>query len=214
MKLATDEVDKLISLLQSEPHPLYSAAQAEHPTDLSRLEEYLQSPRDSQSPLIRELAGSAPLFSRKRRAESLSRAALCFAIAIAYDERLTSPGNCVYARAVFCYALDDAHKTSASWLNRVACDMARVQRAPQSREEKRLSKMLNEDILDTQARLPESVARGADGWAFVYRFAEQSLLPNACLPSDRIVPFFISDGASRKPKRRFFLIPGQYYTPA
>ncbi|MDR2148668.1 MAG: hypothetical protein LBE91_19680 [Tannerella sp.] len=182
--------------------------------DLSMLDKF----KETRTPdFVEDVAKFNKLSDRKK--QELETAPLVYGRVVQAFNGLFKPNPKGDGGIVFLYALDGAHRYDVEWLaktaNRISEMKESVENQPESttgkifgflgvnRQEKKKVDFLPEDCRefigtlcnDTSAfrfHLGKTLSDGADAWCSTYTLWEQSKLPMAQIPPDRIVPFLLT----------------------
>lgn len=184
-----------------------------NPINLDKLNPYLKTPRDIDTPFFKATAGNAPWLFKDRWKRKYTEAPIVYAAVVQANSALWTPGNNQYYPAVFVFALDQKHTHDIEWLKQIAEEINALQDADQIPEDcRKLIQTLRDDTSEFCFRIGKSVCGDANAWCVTYKFDKQSALPRKALPSDGIVPFLLKSAPVENQFIDFKLIPTSFYT--
>lgn len=158
--------------------------------NLDRLEQLARTPRalDERMDKIR----ARPMFfmrtAMKIWEQEMRSAPLVFAYVVQADKPLFEPGDGGTGRAVFLHSTDPGYTRNAAWLAELATRVAalRTERTC-DRESLDLGMMLIDDQKDFSLQVPLHLTLQIMAY-LSSQALDVSLLPNRCIPANRLVP--------------------------
>lgn len=181
-------------------------------TRLEKLNPYLQTPRDMETPFFKAVAGNAPWLFKGSWRKKYTEGPIVFASVVQANNALWMPGNNDFYPAVFVFALDKQHMHDTNWLTQMAKkigEMADGSIVPN--DCRKLIETLRDEQSEFCFRIGKSVCGDADAWCATYKFNKQSVLPRKALPSDGIVPFVLKAKPVENQFVDFKVIPSDFY---
>lgn len=181
-------------------------------TRLEKLNPYLQTPRDMETPFFKAVAGNAPWLFKGSWRKKYTEGPIVYAAVVQANNALWMPGNNDFFPAVFVFALDKEHIHDTEWLSQMANKIGEL--ADSSSVPNDCQKLI-ETLRDSQSefcfRIGKSVCGNADAWCATYKFEKQSALPRKALPSNGMVPFVLKAKPVENQFVNFKLIPAEFY---
>lgn len=155
-----------------------------------RLEQLARTPRvlDERMDRIR----ARPMFfmrtAMKIWEQEMRNAPLVFGYVVQADKPLFTPGDGGTGRAVFLHSTDPGYTRNAPWLTELAARVAALRTERTSdRESLDLGMNLIDDQKDFSLEVPLHLTRQIMAY-LSSQTLDVSLLPNRCIPEDRLVP--------------------------
>ena len=189
------EYREALAAKQAEEEGAYRDLRSKHqnPTDLNKLEPYMKTPRSTETPFFRAVAGRAPLFGKSKWRTKYSEGKIVYLVILdCPDEALAPPMNDDGYYCIALYAIDDAHARSEEWLRRVLNalrDMRDGKRDTPNDCLELVDMMRNKhDESDWRSGwLGQSIAEGARAYYFKHVLFTKDL-PQGFIPDSNILP--------------------------
>lgn len=172
--------------------------------EYDRLLPHLATPRDVNGEFFLATAGKKPLFGKDRWEESMANMPIVYAGIVQASSSAWSPieDRARYGMVVV-LATDAAHMHDKEWAVATADKISQLKNTKDVPHDcKKLIAELRNSQSSFCLRVGESISGGATAWCATKFFDEApTQLPNACLPSDRILPILLRE----EPKENHFL---------
>lgn len=173
----------------------------QNPVSLDRLAPYIATPRSTETPFFKKVAGKAPWFGKKSWMRKHTEGQIVYVGVISAPAEAWKGGKheSDIHEFIGVYALDESHIRNVEWLQKVAEALRLMS------EGKRHIAPGCEDIMDmisdesnwSQLKLPENMADGAD--TCVCRLVvKDKELPKGYLPSNGIIPHLYWEGTIKR----------------
>lgn len=173
----------------------------QNPTNLDKLEPYIATPRSTETPFFKKVAGKAPWFGKNKWLKKHTEGQIVY-VGIVDAPKYAWKGekheSDIY-QIIGVYALDEKHVRNIEWIQKVMSILKPMHEGKKPVApgcEKIMDMIPDESNWDT-IKLPDSLSEGAD--AYVRRLVvEDKELPKGYLPSNGIVPHFYWDGTIKR----------------
>jgi hypothetical protein len=191
-----------------------AAEDAPNQTDLARLDEFAQTPRDTDTDFARQTVGKPPLLSKAKWADKVANAPLVYGAVVQAHSALFKPGNNANVGAVVVISTDPKRIHDVKYLRDVADKISQMKDPtnPVPDDMMKLIKVLRNDSSIFCWQVGASTADDDATWCATYAFADQSALPTNRIPDNRIVPFLLMDTPRDNVSIDLKLIPKEYYS--
>lgn len=165
----------------------------QNPTDLKKLEPYVETPRGTETPFFKAVAGKAPFFGKSKWRARYSEGPIVYeAVLDCPNEALAPPTDDGGYHCITLYAIDSGHARDEAWLQRVMTALRDM------RDRKRDTPEDCMEVVDMMRNKDNegdwrsgwsglSIAEGAQAYyhkAVVF----QKDLPNGFIPDNYILP--------------------------
>lgn len=169
----------------------------QNPTDLDKLTPYVATPRSTETPFFRKVAGKAPWLGKGKWLKKHTEGQIVYVGVIDAPAEAWKGGKHEddTHQIIGVYALDEKHIRNVEWLQKVteALKMMKEGKQPVARGCEKIMDMISDESNWNELKLPDSLAEGAD--TCVRRLVvEDKELPKGYLPTDGIVPHFYWEG--------------------
>lgn len=169
----------------------------QNPTDLDKLTPYVATPRSTETPFFRKVAGKAPWLGKGKWLKKHTEGHIVYVGVIDAPTEAWKGGRHEddTHQVIGVYALDEKHIRNAEWLQKVteALKMMKEGKQPVAPGCEKIMDMISDESNWNELKLPDSLAEGAD--TCVRRLVvEDKELPKGYLPTDGIVPHFYWEG--------------------
>lgn len=169
----------------------------QNPTDLDKLAPYIATPRSTETPFFRKVAGKAPWLGKSKWLKKHTEGQIVYVGVVSAPAESWKGGK--HERGTFhftgVYALDEKHIRNVEWLQKVTAALRAMHegKRPVVPGCEEIMDMIPDESNWSELKLPGSLAEGAD--ACVRKLvAEDKELPKGYLPTDGIVPHLWWDG--------------------
>lgn len=169
----------------------------QNPTNLDRLTPYIATPRSTETPFFKKVAGKAPWLGKSKWLRKHTEGQIMYVGVINAPDEAWKGGkheeDSHYIIGV--YALDEKHIRNIEWLQKVTTVVRSMYEGKQHVAPgcEKIMDMISDESDWSNLKLPESLAEGAD--TCVRRLVvEDKELPKGYLPTNGIVPHFYWDG--------------------
>lgn len=169
----------------------------QNPTNLDRLEQYTATPRSTETPFFKKVAGKAPWFGKSKWLKKHTEGQIIYVGVVnapAYAWKGGKHEDDTH-QIIGVYALDEKHIRNTEWVQTVMSALRNMHegKQPVAPGCEKIMKMIPDESNWDVIKLPDSLSDGAD--AYVRRLVvEDKELPNGYLPTNGIVPHFYWDG--------------------
>lgn len=179
----------------------------QNPTNLDKLTPYIATPRSTETPFFKKVAGKAPWFGKSKWLKSYEEGQIVYVGVINAPAEAWKGGkheeDSRYIIGV--YALDEQHIHNVEWLQKVSATLRSMYegKQPVAPGCEKIMNMIPDESNWSYLRLPDSLAEGADT-CVLRLIIEDKELPKGYLPTNGIIPHFYRDGAIQ-------CIPAEFY---
>ena len=168
-----------------------------NPTDLDKLAPYIATPRSTETPFFKKVAGKAPWFGKSKWLRKHKDGQIVYVGVIDAPSEAWKGGKHEYdtQQIIGVYALDDKHIRNVEWLQKVTAALRDMYEGKQPVVPgcEKIMDMISDESDWNNFKLPDSLAEGAD--TCVCRLVvEDKELPKGYLPTDGIVPHLYWEG--------------------
>lgn len=170
----------------------------QNPTNLDKLSPYIATPRSTETPFFKKVAGKAPWFGKSKWLKSYIEGQIVYVGVIHAPEEAWKgtkhEDDAHYIVGV--YALDKEHIHNVEWLQKVTAVLRNMYegKQPVASGCEKIIDMIQDESNWEQIQLPDSLAEGADTCVCRLVVYDKEL-PKGYLPTNGIIPHFYRDGA-------------------
>lgn len=181
--------------------------------DLSKLNEFISIPRDTESSFVKDSATLNKLSSKETQALAntpIVYAAVVQAHHLLWEEKGVEYGN---KSAVLVITTNEKHIHDQEWLLNVASGIQSLKGNSNVPEDnKKLIKDLQNDQSMFCHKVGASLTGDTEAWCATVTIEDQRKLPNNCLPPTKILPMLLLEEPKENRFIQLKLIPASYFT--
>ncbi|MGL5438958.1 MAG: hypothetical protein ACRDA4_01040 [Filifactoraceae bacterium] len=212
MIAVVDERKAQVSLRDESDRVIEMERRASYVYDLSKLQPYLATPRNTASDFFRDVAGRPPIFGKSNWLTKFENAPIVYAAVVQANNELWDPGQGTMMPAVFVFSLDSSKIHDTEWLKKIATQIMDLKNgAIVPSDSKNLINALRDDQSIFCFKVGKSITGNIEAWCCTKSIEKQADLPNGCLSSDKIVPFMLHGEIKENYSPNLIQIPGKYY---
>lgn len=169
----------------------------QNPTNLEKLTPYIATPRSTETPFFKKVAGKAPWFGKSKWLRRHTEAQIVYVGVVNAPAEAWKGGKHEYDthQIIGVYALDE----NVEWLQKVTEALKNMNegKQPVAPGCEKIMDMISDESNWSELKLPDSLAEGAD--TCVRRLVvEDKELPKGYLPTNGIVPHLYWEGTIKR----------------
>ncbi|MEY8685158.1 hypothetical protein AB9N12_03115 [Bacteroides sp. AN502(2024)] len=172
----------------------------QNPTNLDKLIPYIATPRSTETPFFRKVAGKAPWFGKSKWLRKYTEGQIIYVGVIDAPDEAWKGGRHEddMHEIIGVFALDEKHIHNIEWLQKVAEALKNMNEGkhPVVSGCEEIMDMIFDESDWRELKLPDSLAEGADARVRRLIVADKEL-PKGYLPTNGIVPHFYWEGTIR-----------------
>ena len=187
-------------------------AESARSLQLDKLTQYVSTPRSIDTEFFKETAGKAPMLGKDKWANKMANTKIVCGAVVQANSDLYLPKDGTYLPMVVVFTTDSTKAMDIEWLNQIA-EMIRVikESADVPQDCKKLINALRADEGRFCFKVGASLAGLNDVWCATYTIDKQTLLPNRCIPQEKVIPFLLEEAPKEGYTPRLLMIPSKYY---